>query len=70
MMYDYFYGIQAEQFSFYRIPKLLFTHPSFKGMSTEAKTLYGNNWIDEEGRVYIIFNDNILALFSADERQD
>jgi len=29
-----------------------------------------NNWIDEEGRVYIIFNDNILALFSADERQD
>ena len=81
MIYDYFYGIQAEQFSFYRIPKLLFTHPSFKGMSTEAKTLYGilldrmnlsakNNWIDEEGRVYIIFNDNILALFSADERQD
>ena len=65
MSYDYFYGIQAEQFSFYRIPKLLFTHPSFKGMSTEAKTLYGilldrmnlsakNNWIDEEGRVYII----------------
>ena len=81
MMYDYFYGIQAEQFSFYRNPKLLFTHPSFKGMSTEAKTLYAilldrmnlsakNNWIDEEDRVYIIFNDNILALFSADERQD
>ena len=66
MIYDYFYGIQAEQFSFYRIPKLLFTHPSFKGMSTEAKTLYGilldrmnlsakNNWIDDSGRVYIIF---------------
>lgn len=65
-MYDYFYGIQAEQFSFYRIPKLLFTHPAFKGMTTEAKTLYGilldrmnlsakNNWIDDAGRVYIIF---------------
>ena len=65
-MYDYFYGIQAEQFSFYRIPKLLFTHPAFKGMTTEAKTLYGihldrmnlsakNNWIDDDGRVYIIF---------------
>ena len=65
-MYDYFYGIQAEQFSFYRIPKLLFTHPVFRGMSTEAKTLYGilldrmnlsakNNWIDDDGRVYIIF---------------
>ena len=65
-MYDYFYGIQAEQFSFYRIPKLLFTHPAFKGMTTEAKTLYGilldrmnlsakNNWTDDAGRVYIIF---------------
>ena len=65
-MYDYFYGIQAEQFSFYRIPKLLFTHPAFKGMTTEAKTLYGilldrmnlsakNNWIDDAGRAYIIF---------------
>ena len=41
MIYDYFYGIQAEQCSFYRIPKLLFTHPVFKRMSTEAKTLYG-----------------------------
>ena len=29
-----------------------------------------HNCIDEEDRVYIIFNDNILALFSADERQD
>ena len=65
-MYDYFYGLQSEQFSFYRIPKVLFTHPSFKGISTEAKTLYGilldrmnlsakNQWIDEDGRVYIIY---------------
>ena len=65
MMYDYFYGIQAEQFSFYRIPKLLFTHPVFKRMSTEAKTLYGilldrmnlsakNNWIDEEKAIKLL----------------
>ena len=81
MMYDYFYGIQAEQFSFYRIPKLLFTHPSFKGMSTEAKTLYGilldrmnlsakNNWIDEEGRVYIIFTvDEIMEALGCAEQK-
>lgn len=25
MQYEYFYGAQAEQFSFYRIPKALFT---------------------------------------------
>ena len=24
MQFDYFYGSQAEQFSFYRIPKVLF----------------------------------------------
>ena len=34
------------------------------------KLQVSDNWIDEEGRVYIIFNDNIPALFSADERQD
>ena len=80
-MYDYFYGIQAEQFSFYRIPKLLFTHPVFKRMSTEAKTLYGilldrmnlsakNNWIDEEGRVYIIFTvDEIMEALGCAEQK-
>ncbi len=65
-MFDYFYGLQSEQFSFYRVPKLLFTHEAFRTISAEAKTLYGimldrmnlsakNGWIDEEGRVYIIF---------------
>lgn len=29
MQFDYFYGSQAEQFSFYRIPKVLFTDPQF-----------------------------------------
>ena len=40
MQYDYFYGAQAEQFSFYRIPKALFTDPQFKDLSTDAKVLY------------------------------
>ena len=66
MTYDYFYGQQAEMFTFYRVPKLLFTEDCFWNVSTDAKLLYGilldrmnlsarNGWLDEEGRVYIIF---------------
>ena len=66
MTYDYFYGQQAEQSSFYRIPKALFTDEAFSSISTDAKLLYGilldrmnlsakNGWLDKEGRVYIIF---------------
>lgn len=29
MAFDYFYGPQAEQFAFYRIPKVLFTDGRF-----------------------------------------
>jgi len=65
-VFDYFYGAQAEQFSFYRVPKVLFTRDQFKYLSAEAKTLYGimldkldlsikNHWVDEKGRVYIIY---------------
>ena len=65
-MFDYFYGAQAEQFSFYRVPKVLFTKEQFRQLSAEAKILYGimldkldlsvkNKWVDEKGRVYIIY---------------
>ena len=65
-MPNYFYGPQAEQFAFYRIPKALFTSPTYRGISTDAKVLYGllldrmslsarNDWLDEQGRVYIVF---------------
>lgn len=65
-MFDYFYGAQAEQFSFYRVPKVLFTREQFKQLPAEAKILYGimldkldlsvkNKWVDEKGRVYIIY---------------
>lgn len=72
-MFDYFYGVQAEQFAFYRIPKVLFTNDRFRVLSAEAKTLYGilldrvslsvkNGWIDQQGRVYIICTiDEIMA---------
>ena len=38
---SYFYGQEADQFSFYKIPKLLFTDDYFKEISVEAKVLYG-----------------------------
>ena len=64
-MYDYFYGPQADQFNFIRIPAVLFSKEEFKCLSSEAKVLYGillkrmdlsakNGWLDEQGRVFII----------------
>ena len=80
-MYDYFYGAEAEQFSFYRIPKVLFAEERFRSVSAEAKVLYGllldrmslsckNGWLDKEGRVYIIFTiDEVMtALGCADQK--
>lgn len=81
MPLDYFYGQQAEQFSFYRVPKAIFSDKRFDGVSTEAKLLYGilldrmslsqkNNWLDDMGRVYIIFTlDEVMqALGCADNK--
>lgn len=72
--FDYFRGMEAEQYSFYRVPKVLFTAECFKSLSCEAKVLYGlmldrmslsikNRWFDEEDRVYIIFTvEEIMEL--------
>ena len=38
---EYFYGTEAEQYTFYRIPKVLFTDPGFKQTTGDAKILYG-----------------------------
>ena len=40
-VFDYYYGDESSQFSFYRIPRQLITHPHFKPLSTDAKLLYG-----------------------------
>lgn len=64
--FDYHYGNEAEQYSFYRIPKILIVDDCFKGLSTDAKLLYGlmldrmslsvkSGWFDEENRVFIYF---------------
>lgn len=63
---SYYFGYEAEQYAFYRIPKLLITDERFHCVSVEAKLLYGmmldrmslsikNGWIDEQNRVYINF---------------
>jgi len=64
--YDYHYGNEAEHYTFYRLPKALFTNDRYKDLSDGAKILYGlmldrmslsvkNGWSDEQDRVYIIF---------------
>ena len=81
MTLDYFYGAQADQFAFYRIPKALFQETRFQDLSTHAKTLYGilldrmslsakNGWLDEQGRVFIIFTieDVKRSLCCADNK--
>ena len=81
MPLDYFYGGQADLFSFYRLPKALFVDPRFRGISAESKILYGllldrmglsakNGWTDDSGRVYIIFTTEEImeALYCADNK--
>ncbi len=78
---DYYYGNEAEQYSFYRIPKVLFTDSRFRGVSVEAKVLYGllldrmslsvkNGWMDGDGRGYIIFTiaDVMETLVCAEQK--
>ena len=71
--FDYYYGIEAEQFAFFRIPKALIQEARFKELSTDAKLLYGlmldrmslsmkNGWLDDQNRVYIIYTlENVMA---------
>ena len=39
--FAYYTAQESEQFTFYRIPKALFTDPTFSHLSAEAKLLYG-----------------------------
>lgn len=66
MEFDYYYGSQADQFSFIRIPRMLLTEDTFSSLTLQSKMLYSvlldrmslsmkNGWFDEENRVYIIY---------------
>ena len=70
--FDYYYGLEAEQYSFYRVPRLLIKDKRFKGLSSDAKLLYGlmldrmalsmkNGWFDKYNRAYIYYTvENIM----------
>ena len=66
MNFEYYYGTQADQFSFIRIPRILLLDEAFSALSLSAKVLYSvlldrmglsmkNKWLDEENKVYIIY---------------
>ena len=79
--FDYFYGSQAEQFSFFRLPKILIRDERFKKISSDAKILYGimldrmslsreNKWMDQNNRVYIIFTlKEVMKEFECCQRK-
>lgn len=79
--FDYFYGSQSEQFSFFRLPKVIVRGERFKKLSSDAKILYGimldrmslsreNKWVDQENRVYIIFTLNeVMKEFECCKRK-
>jgi len=80
-MFDYFYGSQSEQFSFFRLPKIIVRDEKFKKISSDAKILYGimldrmslsreNHWVDDQNRVYIIFTLNeVMKEFECCKRK-
>lgn len=61
MNFEYYYGTQADQFSFIRIPRILLLDKAFSALSLSAKVLYSvlldrmglsmkNKWLDEENK--------------------
>ena len=78
--YSYYYGEEAEQFNFFRLPKKLIRDRRFKSISSDAKILYGVlldrmslsmrcGWVDEENRVYIIYTiKDIMEEFECGEK--
>lgn len=81
MLFPFHYGGEAESYTFYRVPKILFTEPTFERLSTDAKLLYGllldrmqlslkNGWIDEEGRVFIYYTvENIMEALTCGNKK-
>lgn len=66
MQFEYFFGEESTQFSFFKVPCQLITNPQFRQLSNDAKLLYAmlldrmslsarNGWYDEQGRVYIYY---------------
>lgn len=79
--FEYYYGADAEQFNFFRIPKKIIQDKHFSKISSDAKILYGilmdrmtlsakNGWLDDENRIYIIFTvKDVMEEFACSERK-
>ena len=64
---EFNYGQEAEQFTFYLMPKALITDARFKDITNYSKLLYGlmldrmslsvrSGWFDDQNRVYIKYS--------------
>lgn len=81
LQFPFHYGNEGESYSFYRVPKILFTETAFDCLSTDAKLLYGllldrmqlsmkNGWVDESGRVFIYYTvDSIMEALSCGNKK-
>ena len=65
--FDFYYGEESEQYSFYSVPKMFFDNDKFKDLSAMSKLLYSflldrmslskkRNWIDDKNRAYIKYS--------------
>lgn len=65
--FDFYYGDESEQYSFYTVPKMFFDNDKFKDLSAMSKLLYSflldrmslskkRNWIDDKNRAYIKYS--------------
>ena len=72
MKFDFYYGEESEQYSFYSVPKMFFTCERFAALSAMSKLLYGflldrmslsrkRNWIDDKNRAYIKYSLNAIT---------
>lgn len=70
-----FNAITVEQYEtserYFKLPKLLFESPRYEDMRLDSKVSYSilkdrlslslrNNWVDEEGRIYLVYSNTSL----------
>ncbi len=79
--FPFHYGQEAESYTFYRVPKILFTAEAFDHLSTDSKLLYGilldrmqlsvrNRWIDDDGKVFIYYpQQNIMDALTCGNKK-
>ena len=81
IQFGYFTAAETEQYTFYRVPKALFTESRFQALTCEAKVLYGmmldrlglsirNQWFDSQGRAYIIFTvEDVMGIMGCQSQK-